>query len=191
MIRFGYLSWSMCRDSIYLELREQMRYVPEKIQSIISPVETMKKVKWGRATIAGLVVNLASFMIGGGGYFLFGHMFRLEPAFVWRWTPDITPDMSLGWWVYLIIGNTALAIMLAFVYAVICPGLPGSGIKKGLSFGLMVWLIGVLPPVFTIHVLTVINGWTLLYLTAQSLVEHLVYGSIIAAVYSHPQRFNT
>jgi len=41
----------------------------------------MKNINWGRAVLAGLVVNVASFVIGGGGYVLIGrHVWALEPA---------------------------------------------------------------------------------------------------------------
>ena len=151
----------------------------------------MKHVRWGRAALAGLVANLASFVVGGGGYLLFGGAFRLEPTSIWRWTPDRMGEMSVGWWVYLVMGNTALAVVLALVYAVLYDGIPGRGVRKGLVFGLIVWLVGVLPPVFTMHVLTVMNGWAILYFTTQSLFEHLAYGAIIAAIYGRPVRADT
>ena len=110
----------------------------------------------------------------------------MEPLSIWRWTPEKTGDMSLGWWAYLIGGNTLLAVVVALVFAVLYDGIPGSGIRKGFVFGLIVWLIGVLPAIFTMNVLTVMNGWAILYFTAQALVEYLTYGAIIAAIYGEP-----
>lgn len=151
----------------------------------------MRRVKWGRAVLAGLAANLASFVVGGGGYRLFGWVFKLDPVFIWRWTPDKIAEMSGGWWAYLIFGNTVLAVIVGIVYAVLYDGIPGRGINKGLAFGLAVWLIGVLPAIFTLNVLTVINGWAILYFTSQALVEHLVYGIIIALIYGEPIRRGT
>lgn len=143
----------------------------------------MTHVKWLRAMVAGLAANLASFIVGGGGYLLFGWVFRLEPTSIWRWTPDIMWEMSVNWWLYLIVGNTALALLVALGYAVLFDGIPGRGWRKGLAFGLIFWLIAVLPGAFTVHVLTVTNEWTILYFTVQALVEVLTYGVIIAVVY--------
>jgi hypothetical protein len=143
----------------------------------------MKHINWGRAVLAGLVVNVASFILGGGGYLLFGHMFSLEPTFLWRWTPETMSEMSPSWWVLLIAGNTALAIVVGLVYAVLYHGLPGRGIWKGLAYGLILWLIGVLPPAFTMYVMTVINGRVIAYLIAQGLVEYLAYGVLVALIY--------
>jgi hypothetical protein len=141
----------------------------------------MKHVKFGRAVVAGLVANVLSFVVGGGGYQLFGWVFELEPRGVWKWTPG--QSMSAGWWVFLVGGNTLLAIVYALVYAVLYHGIPGSGLRKGLAFGLIVWLVGVAPAIFTMYALVNIHGGALLYFLTQSLVEHLVYGAAVALVY--------
>ena len=39
----------------------------------------MTRIKWWRAAAAGLAAKLASFVVGGGGYLLFGRMFRSPP----------------------------------------------------------------------------------------------------------------
>jgi hypothetical protein len=146
----------------------------------------MIDVKWLRAVLAGLAVNLVSFLVGGGGYILFDWTFRLEPTSIWRWTPDKMCNMSVYWWTYLIVGNTLLALFLSMTYAVLYNGIPGRGIMKGLAFGVIIWLVGVLPAAFTIHILTVMNSWSILYFTTQAIVEHLIYGTIIAVVYGNP-----
>ncbi len=147
----------------------------------------MKDIRWRRAIVAGFVANVASFVIGGGGYVLVGRLvFPLEPASIWRWTPARMFDLSAGWWVYLVIGNTLLAVAVAVGYAMLRPALPGRGIAKGMWYGLFVYVVGVLPSVFTIHVLTVMNGWAVLYFTIQSFFEHQAYGAIVAAVYGEP-----
>jgi hypothetical protein len=146
----------------------------------------MKHVKLGRAAVAGLVANVLSFIVGGGGYQLFGWVFELEPRGVWKWSPEKTAEMSFGWWAFLIGGNTLLAIVYALVYAVLYHGIPGTGFRKGLVFGLIVWLVGVVPAIFTMYVLVNIHGGALLYFLTQSLVEHLVYGAAVALIYGKP-----
>ena len=51
---------------------------------------------------------------------------------------------------------------------------------------LVIMTVGVLPALFTVHVLTVMNGWAVLYFTIQSFFEHQAYGAIVAAVYGRP-----
>jgi hypothetical protein len=146
----------------------------------------MKNIKWWRATLAGLAANVASFFVGGGGYLLFGWTFKLEPVSVWRWTPEQMWEMPPVWWICLIAGNTILGIVVAYGYAVLYHGIPGQGWKKGTAFGLIFWFVAVLPIVFTVHILTLINQWSILYMTCQSLVELVTYGIIIAVIYGSP-----
>ncbi|MHC5049419.1 MAG: DUF6789 family protein [Planctomycetota bacterium] len=143
----------------------------------------MKHVKFGRAVVAGLVANVLSFIVGGGGYHLFGGVFQLEPQGVWKWTPEMNAEMSVGWWIFLIGGNTVAAIVFALVYALLFHGIPGKGLFKGMVFGVIVWLIGVVPAIFTMYILVNIHPTALLYFLTQSLVEYLVYGPAVALVY--------
>jgi hypothetical protein len=73
--------------------------------------------------------------------------------------------------------------MLAVIYAVIHPSLPGQGWKKGISYGLIVWGLRVVMGAFSTYMMTdmapvsiVINGVT-------GLIEVLILGIVIAAIY--------
>ena len=146
----------------------------------------MKHVRFVRAVVAGLVANVLSFVVGGGGYHLFGWVFALEPQAIWKWTPGLNADMSLGWWVFLIGGNTLLAIVFAVVYAILFKGIPGTGLRKGLVFGGIVWLVGVVPAIFTMYIMMNVHPAALLYFLTQSLVEYFVYGAAVALIYGQP-----
>jgi hypothetical protein len=98
----------------------------------------MKSISPKRVFLAGIAINFISFLVGGGSYFLFGRVFNLEPTAIWKWTPAQGFDMPVEWWVVLFLLNIILAIVFAFIYALIEKGLPGKGIQKGLSFGIIV-----------------------------------------------------
>ncbi len=144
----------------------------------------MKNINIKKVLIAGIIVNLASFIVGGGSYHLFGWVFHLEPQNIWKWKPGETINMPLYWWIFLILGNTVLAIVVALVYAILYKGIPGRGIKKGLVFGFLTWLIGVLIPMFSMYILLKIATGTIIYFTLQGLFEYLLYGVIISAIYT-------
>ncbi len=147
-------------------------------------------VKWGRAILAGMAANIASFFVGGGGYVLAGRHFTSESTLILPLSPATFFEMSLGWWTYLIMGNTVLAICVGIAYAILYHGIPGRGVRKGLAFGFIWWVIGILPVTFTIDVLTFINGAAILYITIQALIESLTYGAIIAVIYGEALRSN-
>lgn len=97
--------------------------------------------------------------------------------------------MPLTWLVFLLLGNLALAIILALVYTILYKGIPGRGIKKGLVFGFLLWPIGVLIPMFSMYVLLRIAGGAIIYFTIQGLVEYLIYGVIISTIYKNDDTF--
>ncbi len=92
-------------------------------------------------------------------------------------------DMPLSWWILLILGNTVLAIVFALVYAIIAEGIPGQGIKRGFIFGFLVWLVGVLPPLFSMYILVRIATGALIYFATQGLFEYLIYGAVVSLIY--------
>ncbi len=143
----------------------------------------MKNLNYKRIFIAGLAIFFISFLIGGGSYFLFGRVFKLEPTSIWKWTPAQGFDMPTQWWIVLFLLNIVLAVIFAFVFALIEKGLPGKGIQKGLGFGTIVWIVGPIPALVTMYLMMNIATGALIYFILQSLFEWLVYGAVISLIY--------
>ncbi|MBI5037640.1 MAG: hypothetical protein HZC01_02975 [Candidatus Kerfeldbacteria bacterium] len=149
----------------------------------------MRTINYRRVIGAGLAINFLSFIIGGGSYLLFGDIFRLAPTDVWKWTPAMGLDIPVSWPILLLM-NITLALVFAWVFAILYSGIPGQGVRKGLVFGLFAWLIGVIPPMTTLYLMTNIATGALLYFTVQGLVEWLAYGATIAAIYREQQKID-
>ncbi len=143
-----------------------------------------------RIIIAGFTINVLSFIIGALSFnWAFKFIFQLEPTYIWRWI-SFEQKMGTGWWTYLIIGNTILAILFAWVYAILIKGIPGSGIKKGILYGILLWLAGILPCTFSMHIFTKMAGLVVLYWTIDGLIEYSLYGAIVAAIYGEQAKKN-
>lgn len=143
----------------------------------------MKSINISKVLFAGFAIFFISFLVGGGSYFLFGWVFNLEPSAIWKWTPVQGFDMPAGWWFILFLLNIILAVAFTFIYALIEKGLPGKGIQKGLSFGIIVWIVGPIPALVTMYLMMNIATGALVYFTIQSLFEWLVYGTVISLIY--------
>lgn len=143
----------------------------------------MKTLNIKKIILAGIAIFFASFIAGGGSYFLFGRVFELEPSYIWKWTPTQGFNMPAEWWLILFSLNIILALAFAFVYALIEKSLPGQQTKKGIVFGLIIWVVGPIPALATMYLMMNIAGGALLYFVFQSLFEWLVYGMIISAIY--------
>jgi len=143
-----------------------------------------------RIIIAGLAVNVISFLIFPLFFStsLFGWVFNLEPTNIWKWTPQMSlTSMPAGWLIFLFSVNTALAVFIAFLYAILFKAIPCTGIKKGLVFGLLMYPIGVLIPMFSWYVMMNVAGQTILYFTLEQLIEILVYGAVIGVIYKEKE----
>jgi cellulose synthase/poly-beta-1,6-N-acetylglucosamine synthase-like glycosyltransferase len=131
-----------------------------------------------RLVVAGIVASVLFLVLdaalGTAGGFIGAEAFDLP----FEQPPGIEAKMKFGLIFELING-----FMLAVIYAVIHPSLPGQGWKKGISYGLIVWGLRVVMWAFSTYMMTdmapvliVINGVT-------GLIEVLILGIVIAAIY--------
>jgi hypothetical protein len=73
--------------------------------------------------------------------------------------------------------------MLAVIYAVIHPSLPGRGWKKGISYGLIVWGLRVVMWAFSTYMMTDMAPVSIVINVVTGLIEVLILGIVIAVVY--------
>jgi hypothetical protein len=90
----------------------------------------------------------------------------------------IETKMGLGLVFELING-----FILATIYAVIYRCLPGQGWVKGISYGLLVWALRVVMWAFSTYVMTELSPLLIVVTVGTGLVEVLVLGVVIAAIY--------
>lgn len=90
-------------------------------------------------TLRGILGGVAFGIIGEiFGWLIYGVIFM-------RWTKEVSqlwrPMESLHWRFGMPLADIFSGLMIALVYAIFYKGIPGSGLKKGLMFGLVLWLI--------------------------------------------------
>jgi hypothetical protein len=73
--------------------------------------------------------------------------------------------------------------LLALIYAVIHPCLPGRGWVKGVSYGLIVWALRVVMWAFSTYMMTDLPSATIGITVGTGLIEVLILGVVIALVY--------
>jgi hypothetical protein len=121
------------------------------------------------ASILFLVLNAIFGMLGGLiGMQLFGLPLE-QPSEV---------KMMIGPIFELING-----FMLALIYAIIHPDLPGQGWKKGVSYGLIVWGLRVVMWAFSNYMMTDMPPVLIVITVVTGLIEVLILGVVIAAIY--------
>jgi hypothetical protein len=73
--------------------------------------------------------------------------------------------------------------MLALIYAMIHPALPGEGWKKGVSYGLIVWGLRVVMWAFSTYMMTSMSPILIGITVVTGLIEMLIICAVIAAIY--------
>ncbi len=79
----------------------------------------------------------------------------------------------------------AIGILMGVVYSVFYRAIPGGGIMKGFTFGLIFYLITDVPSYFNIRLFIPIPDEIILYWFLRDLIEFLVTGVVLAVVYEN------
>ncbi len=138
--------------------------------------------------VTGVIVNVASILFPLISYFSFKQIFLYDLVGIWKWKPGNALFSMPGEWITItMLGNFIMALVFVIVYAVLHKAVPGVRFQKGLWFGFLMWLIGVLIPVFSMYVLLNISNTVLWFLLIQGLAEYLLYGLICSTFYRERQ----
>ena len=120
-------------------------------------------------------------------------------AFMWLtcgwlfgWVYELAPNIWVGQDEMLKASNLVLSnlfgliasFLFALVYALLAKGIPGdSPAKKGLMFGLFVWLVGALAAVSIMPFYMTIATGVVIYWIIQALIWNLIRGAIVGVMY--------
>lgn len=133
-------------------------------------------IRWDRAILAGIVGTAVMTAVGLWVAPAMG-MPRMNPAEMLAGA--MGGSHVLGWVAHFMIGT-----VLAVIYALVAPALPGHPLLRGAIYGLAPWLLAqvvVIPmmgmPLFSGSAVMAIG----------SLVGHVVYGAVIGGIYGHPE----
>ncbi len=130
-----------------------------------------------RGIIGGVVVGLIGEFFG---FLIYGVIFNkwvVMTMSLWR------PMDSLYWRIGMPLVDIFNGLMLALGYALLYKGIPGTGLKKGLVYGLIIWLITRVAGELFMYVMLplpfelVVAGWI------HGIISLLLGGLVLAAIY--------
>lgn len=133
------------------------------------------RINWSRAGVAGLLATGVMTAVGLWIAPLMG-IPAMNPAAMLAGA--MGGSVALGW-----VGHLMIGAILALIYAVISPRLPGSPIVRGALYGAAPWLLAQLV-VIPMMGMPLFSGSAVL--ATGSLLGHLVYGAVVGAVYGTP-----
>jgi len=131
-----------------------------------------------RLIVAGIVASVLFLVLdaalGTAGGFIGAQVFGLP----FEQPPGFEAKVQFGLIFELING-----FMLAVIYAVIHPSLPGQGWKKGVSYGFLVWGLRVVMWAFSTYMMTDTHPISIAITAVTGLIEVMILGIVIAAIY--------
>ena len=128
------------------------------------------------AGVVGAVVN-AVYSILICGQLIIPHVKRVTPSDFW------IPQTGIHTLIMIMFGFV-VCILWAFGYALLYKGIPGIGISKGVIYGCLLWLLGILPNNLALQLHT--NIWpefNWIFLSLSSLIRWVILGMIYALLY--------
>ena len=106
----------------------------------------------------------------------------LMPEYFPVWSKLMMPDMGpppLTFFVISVLVSFALALAYAAVFWIVRPGIPGEGIMRGLSYGLILYFMSGVPSLLGMFLLINLPEKFFIAGTVSSLVNFLIGGIII------------
>ena len=126
-------------------------------------------MEWKKGVISGIIAGIVMLIIGSA--------FMMIPG-VTEWYTVTFPEIMVSPMAMSImtVGVVLIGIFMGLIYSVINSAIPGEGARKGLNYGIMVWLLaGLTWPIMMV-------GFAPAYLWIAELINGLITYSIAGAV---------
>ena len=128
------------------------------------------------ATLAVWLASIAMRLLTCG--WLFNWIYQIHPI-IWKDPTAMTDLLNL-------ILNYLLGLVIAFIFVYIfaqfAKVLPAKGVRKGVNYGLLIWLVGSFSGMVTMPFYMDISPVVVLYWLIQTLLLGVINGAIVGAI---------
>ena len=144
-------------------------------------MHNLQNIKWGKVAMSAVVLTVVAQIVHMVEAMLTMDFYK-DPAFFGVWSkvmmPTAGPPPASFMYTSLIIGLISWALFV-FVYQIIKAGVPGdAGIKKGVHFGILVYLVGGLPGILAMYLLINLPQGMLVAWAISGLILSLINGAL-------------
>ncbi len=130
-------------------------------------------MEWKKGVISGIVAGIVMLIIGSA--------FMMVPG-VTDWYNVTFPEMvSPTTMSIMLVGVVIIGIFMGLVYSVINSAIPGEGARKGLNYGIMVWLLAGL--VWPIMMMGFAPAYVWIVELINGLITYSIAGAVISIIY--------
>jgi len=132
-------------------------------------------MNWKKGIIAGLAAGVVILAVG----MLSGSMLGAQ----YTATPQLWKPMTGNWWYDMIVVDLIEGIIYGLVFTVVYNGIPGNGWKKGLNYGLILWLVATVPGMMMTYSTMAVPDMIVASWLFGGLISFLIAGPVIAILY--------
>ena len=123
--------------------------------------------------IGAVIAFLFTFLTDG---YLFSWVYSIMPgATMWK-------EMTGLWYVWAIIITLVVHIIFAFVYAILQESIPGIRLSKGVAFGIIFWLLSILPYSLSVLITLKMHSIIPVYWLITGLIKYILVGLVFAFI---------
>jgi len=110
---------------------------------------------------------------------LFSWVYTLPPI-IWKTPAEM---MTTGNMILSSVVGFLTSVIFVAVYALLYKGIPNKGVKKGMIYGFLVWLICAFSGIIPMPFYMTINTTVVIYWVTSFFVSYLIMGAIVGAIY--------
>ncbi|MCS4541620.1 MAG: hypothetical protein HY929_04770 [Euryarchaeota archaeon] len=133
------------------------------------------EINWKKGIIAGIAAGVVFLVVGMVSGFIFSPEYAA--------TPQLWKPMTGAWWYQIIALNFLEGILYGLIFSVLYNGIPGKGWKRGLNFGLILWLVATVPGMSMTYLTMAVPNTIVLSWTIGGLISLVIAGPVITVVY--------
>ena len=136
------------------------------------------KMDCKKISLAAIAVWIATSILGfvTCGW-LFNWIYQIPPN-IWKTAEQVAGNM-----VWAVLLSLIPAILFTAVFVILYKGIPGKGLKKGMNYGILIWLVSSFGGLMALPFYMTISATVIIYWIIQSLVMNVINGVIVAAIY--------
>lgn len=90
---------------------------------------------------------------------------------------------NISWLISMGTMRMLISIITTLGYAILYKGLPFKSVKKGIAYGLLIWLLGLLPSRILLYLSMNISASIIIYWILDELVSYMLLGAVIGICY--------
>jgi hypothetical protein len=132
-----------------------------------------------KGLIAGIFAGIARVILNLLKYKMFKSYYILPSPYLHRLDGDPTKWLIQAGIIDLIVG-----LLFGLLYSLLVNALPGTGVKKGLGYGFMIWIISELPSLLMASMTKVVDLGLIISWGIAGLVSSLIIGIGIVFIYN-------